>query len=323
MTWYSKLLIFVFAALVLVAGTFIIYKQIEISARQEAIENQVVAQKELADNILRSMSKYASKDDLEKFAKDGNINLEAINKDLDSLNANIIAINQTLTSSRAQVVTGGGSSHTTPNPNPVDPKNPDPYGYSKNRQVIEISEQFDNAKVPFGQVGFSAWQEKPWDYTIAARQYKVSTVIATDENQRHYVYNKFAVNVNGKDYDIKITQAQTLEQYPEAKFKWWNPRLFLGMSGGVNVSAVRGEAVPSLSLGVMSYGKFNSQPDISLLHLGVGYGMDTKRPTFLVTPVSYNVGKHIPLMNNLYVGPSVGINTSGDISVLGTLNVGL
>jgi hypothetical protein len=328
MDWKSKLLLFLFGTFVLCSVTFIIYKQMEISARQEAIEKQVVAQKELADNIMRSVSQYATKHDLESFAKDSNVNLEAIKKDLDSLNANLTAINHVLVSSRNQVVIGSGSSGTTPNPKPkpIDPNNPDPYGYTKNRQVIELSEQFDNTKVPIGNVGFSAWQEKPWDYTIYARQYKLTTVIGTDEDQRHYVYNKFTISSNNKDYDVKIEQSKTLEQYPEAKFRFWNPKLHMNVGGGVQVSTIppRGDASAGLSLGIMSYGKYRKSPDLSILQLGVGYQFDSQRPYVSVNPINYNVGKLLPgnIANNTYFGPTVQVNTAGNVLLGAGLSVG-
>lgn len=331
MSLTSKILLFLFGILMLCAGTFIIYKQIEISNRQSVIENSIIQQKELADNIMRSMSQYASKKDVEQFAKDQNVNLEAIKKDLETLNANLVAVNNVIVNSKGQNGSNQGSTHTTPNPEPkpVDPNNPDPYGYMSNRQEFELNEQFENVKVPFGKVGFSAWKEKPWDYSVQARTYSLTNTIGTDENQRHYVYNKVTVKVGDKNYDLKISSSQTKEEIPEAKFHFWNPRLYLGMDAGVRIATVpggppvRGEAAPSVNLSIMSYGRYKNQPDISVLQVGAGYGIDSQRPNLSLTPIMYNVGKHIPLMNNLYVGPSVHVNTGGDVSVMGGVRVGL
>lgn len=332
MTLTSKILLFLFGMLMLCAGTFIIYKQIEISNRQATIESSLVAQKELADNIMRSMSQYASKADVEQFAKDQNVNLDAIKKDLETLNANLVAVNNVIVNSKSQTGTGQSSTHVTPNPDPpkpIDPNNPDPYGYLSHRQEFELNEQFDNVAVPFGKVGFSAWKDKPWDYNIQARTYSLTNTIGTDENQRHYVYNKVTVKVGGKDYDLKIASAQTKEELPDAKFSFWNPRLYLGMDGGVRIATVpgagpvRGEASPNVNLSIMSYGRYKNQPDISVLQVGVGYGIDAQRPNLSLTPIMYNIGKSIPLMNNLYVGPTVHVNTGGDVAVMGGVRVGL
>lgn len=328
----TKILLFLFGILVLVAGTFVVYKQLEISRRQAAIENSLIEQKELAGNIMRAMSQYSTKEDLEKFGKDQKVDLDVIKKDLATLNANLIAINNFTASSKGQSGTGQSSTGTTPNPNPEQPNpaNPDPHGYLANRQEFELNEKFENVTIPFGKVGFSAWKDKPWDYSVAPRTYSVTNTIGTDENQRHYVYNKFSVKVGEKDYDLKITQSKTLEQFPEAKFSFFNPRLYLGMDGGVrfattpgSTAPVRGEASPNIGVAIMSYGRYKTQPDISVLQIGAGYSIDAQKPNLHLTPIMYNLGKHLPLMNNLYVGPSVNVNTSGDVGIMGGLRVGL
>lgn len=326
-----KIILIISGILVFCAGTFIIYKQIEMSNKQVAIETSIIAQKELADNIMRSMSQYSTKEDLDKFGKAHDINLDVIKKDLDGLNANLVAINSVIVSSKGQVGSGKGSTGTTPNPDPVkpiDPNNPDPFGYLSNRQEFELNEQFDNVAIPFGKVGFSAWKDKPWDYNIQSRSYNITNTIGTDENQRHYVYNKFSVKVGDKNYDLKIASAQTVEIFPEAKFSFWNPRIYLGLDGGIrmpttNVSTIRGEVSPNLNLSIMSYGRYKTQPDISVLQVGAGYGIDARKVNISLTPIMYNIGKFLPLMNNLYIGPSVNVNTSGDVGIMGGVRVGL
>lgn len=325
MSLSTKILIFLGFLAFMVLGSVIIYKQFEISARQEAIEKQMVAQKELQDNILRSMSQYATKEQIEDFAKQSNINLEEIKKDLKTLDANVTAINTVVAHSQGQAQTGVPSTGHTPNPTPgtVDPNNPDPFGYAKNRQFLNLNEKFSNVEVPIGQVGFSAWKDKPWDYTIHPRTYQATTVIGTDENQRHYVYNKLSMKVGDKSYDIKLDEAKTLEQYPEAKFSWFNPRIYLGIDAGANLTPPKAEAAPSVNLQLMSYGKYKNQPDLSILQVGVTYQLDSQKVGASVMPVGYNIGKHIPLMNNLYIGPSVHLNTDGNIGIMGGIRVGM
>lgn len=324
MTVSTKILIFVFAIFIVGTAGFVIYKQHEISARQDAIEKGIVAQRELADNILRSMSQYTTKKELEEFAKESNINLGAIRSDLEKLNANVVAINIAKSHSNGQVTNNVPSTNTNPgdNPNPP-PTEQDPYGYQKNQQILSINETFDNLSVPIGEVGFSAWKEKPWSLNIKPREYNSSTVIGMDENQRIYTYNKFSIKVDNKDYEIKISKGEVQQVYPEAKWSWWNPRLFLGFDGGVNIGKINGTAAPSLNVQIMSYGKYKNQPDFSILQIGGGYDIHNQKPGAVITPFSYNIGKHIPLLNNTYIGPSVLINTSGDISVLAGIRVGL
>lgn len=303
---------------------FVIYNQIQLRHQQDAIQTQLVEQKQLVDGIMRSQSQYATKDDIDKFAKDNNVNLSAIKDDLAKLNAQVTSINVVIASSHGQ---HGTHIPTTPgpvNPNPVDPKNPDPYGYMKAQQNLALNEDFGSVKVPFGTVGFSAWQEKPWSINIPQRDYNVATVVGTDENQRQYFYNKFSMTTGGKTYDIPIKSATTKQEYPSPKWSWWNPRLLMGLDGGINITNVKGEFTPSVSVGIMSYGQYKTTPDFSILEVGVGYGTVNKTAQVVVTPVAYNIGKNLfsPLMNNTYIGPSLQIGTDGSIGAGAGVRVG-
>jgi hypothetical protein len=325
MTLSTKILIWLGAILLVGALGFIIYTQIRISSRQDAIEQNVIAQKQLVDGIVRSQATWATRDDVEKYIKDNKINLKAIQDDLDKLHADVTAVNITIASSTGQhgifIPTKPGP--VNPNPQPIDPNNPDPFGYLARQQNLDLNEEFSTVKVPLGTVGFSAWQEKPWSIDIKARDYKMATVVGTDENQRMYFYNKFTVSVDNKDYEIPIKTATTQQVYPEAKFSWFNPRLYLGADGTVGLNPVKGEFIPSANIQIMSYGRYKTQPDFSILQVGAGYGVDAKRPQLVVTPVSYNIGKHIPLMNNLYLGPSLSVGTDGNVGIGGGIRVGL
>jgi hypothetical protein len=324
MPLYQKILIWVGAVLVVGALGFIIYKQQQISERQTMIEQNVIAQKQLVDGIVRSQTTWASREDIEKFIKDNGVNLRAIQDDLDKLHAEVSAVNVAVATSRGQT---GTHIPTKPgpntNPNPVDPKNPDPYGYMKQQQTLALNEDFGSVKVPIGSVGFSAWQEKPWNYDIKQREYRATTVVGTDENQRQYYYNKFTVKVDSKEYALPITTATAEQVYPEAKFSWWNPRLYLGADGAIGLNPVRGEFSPNVNLQVMSYGRYKTQPDWSILQVGAGYGTVSQRPQLTITPVSYNIGKPIPLIHNTYVGPSLSVGTDGNVFVGAGVRVGL
>src|SRR5678815_4156297 len=83
MPLYQKILIWLGAVVVVGALGFIIYKQNEISNRQTAIEQNIIASKQLVDGIVRSQSSWATREDMEKFIKDNGVNLRAIQDDLD------------------------------------------------------------------------------------------------------------------------------------------------------------------------------------------------------------------------------------------------
>lgn len=324
MSLSTKILLILAAFLTLGAASFIIYKQIEISNRQSAIETQIINQKQLTDNITRSLNQYTTKDDIEKFIKENNINLKVIQEDLSKLNASILAINTTNIHSNGSKGSNIPSTSTGPaNPNPQT--NPtDQYGYLKTQQNFKLNEKFANVTVPIAEVGFSAWKKEPWTENILPRTYKSSSVIAIDENQRHIIYNKFSIEVDGKSYDITLDKAETKEVYPEAKFSLWNPRFFMNGNFLANLSNMQPEISPGLSVGFMSYGRYLNTPDFSLLHIGVSYGLQSNKPSFNFAPINYNIGKLLPgnLVSNTYVGPSMQVNTSGNVMIGAGFSIG-
>lgn len=291
-----------------------------VATKQTAIEKSIVEMKQLSDGIVRSQAKYVSRDDLEDFGKKLNINLSAIQQDLEVLGANLQGINSVIVSSSGSHHTNLPSTSTTPNnaSNTIDS-----YGYLKNQQTIVINEPFENDNVPFGEATFSAWKDKPWGLDIYKRQYNITTVIGQDENGRHYTYNKFTIEAKGKTYTVLIRDSKFEEVYPEAKFRF-SPRLYLGVDGGVVVNPnPKAEMTPNIQVSFFSYGKTTIDPDWSLLGLGLGYETQIDRPVIILSPVSYNLGHHLPLVNNLHVGPSVSIDTAGGIGILGGIRVGL
>lgn len=334
MTLTTKILLFLFGIVVVGVSGFVVYKTHEMSVRQDAIEKQVVAQQQLADNITRSMAQWTTKADLAQFAKDNQVNLDTINDNLGKLNASLSAINVSSTHSNGQVASNLASTQVVPNTNPSEPTvecngtqipcpNADPFHYQANEQVLALDEQFGQLKVPFGTVGFSAAQQLPWNINIAPRQYNSVTVLGTDENQRTYAYNKFTIHVNDKDYEVPVTTSEIKQIYPEPKFSLFNPRLFFGVDAGIDFAAPPKPAViPNLTVQVMSYGRYKNQPDFSILQIGAGYDINSLKPTALIAPIEYNVGQHIPLMTNLFIGPALQISPDGNFKATIGAHVG-
>lgn len=333
----TKILITISVIVILCLFSFIIYKQIEISKQQRAIETEVVKQKELVDGITRSMSEYASKKDMEKFIKDNGVNLKAIQEDLQKLHAEIRSVNTITVVSNGYNGNNLPSSNTGPN-NPNSTTNPvvtcngkelscpnqDQYGYLQKRQNLILQEPFGTTNVPFGEVGFSAWQPNPWNLKIFPRSYHVTSVVGVDENQRQYFYNKFTINVDGKQYDIKIDTAITKQEYPEAKLSWWNPRLFLTTGLSLNMDAkINGNI--GTTIGFISYGKFKTTPIFSILQLGVGYQTFSNKPSLIINPFNFNIGTLISngLINNTYIGPSIQLDVGSNTFIGINIGVGL
>jgi len=336
MTLSTKILIAISAIVAICLSAIIIYKQIEISDRQKAIETEVVKQKDLAGNITRSMNEYATKKDIESYIQNSNLNLKAIQDDMKLLSAEISAVNDYTIDSIGYHKTNISSTHTgETNPDPKIPTvecngqqipcpNTDSFGYLTDQQMLKLYEPFVNVNVPIGEVGFSAWQQKPWEVKILPRTYHMTSVVGTDENQRQYFYNKVSVNVDGKSYDVKISTATTKQEYPEASFNWWNPRLFFTVGDSINISQLKNSNNIGLLFSSISYGKFKLNPVFSLMQIGISYETNTSKPAIIVNPINYNLANSISsnFIQNTYVGPSIQIDFNSNFYFGGNISIG-
>jgi hypothetical protein len=309
---------------------------IDSKAQRDAMHQEMVEMKRLSDNIVRSQAKYVSKEDFKKFAKESGIKLDEIRDDLDEKDAQIKALSNVLVASLGRKQSGLGSSGTTPRPpgepgdpriptipcNGIDVECPDPFGYLTNSQHLALTEPFPkNQEVPIGSVTFDAWKEKPWSIDIRQRNYHITTVIGQDKRGRHYTYHKFEIGVDGKRYPVEIKDAQLVEEFPEASFSWWNPRVGIGMHGGIafNTSGsdgvVGGVAVPSLSFSPFSYGQTETKPTWVFGRIGVGADVANKTVSFSLAPAMWNIGTEVEFIQNTYLGPVIGADIDGRINV--------
>lgn len=332
MSTWVKILLAVFGVLMVSAIGFIIYQQHEMSVLQQQMNTSVVAQKQLIDSITRSSSQYVSKADLDAFAAANGVSMAALQSDLKTLNATISGVNTIAVNSGGVHQTGVGSTSTTPTTNPLlanvlcDGKEmscPDPYGYQTNMQNLILNEPFGTTQVPIGTVGFSASQKNPWTINTYPRTYNITNILSTDQNGKQYVYNKFSINANNKDYAVNITNSKFEQQLPAASLSWFNPRLIIGADAGYDITKIRGEFTPNISVGFISYGQTKAQPSWSFAEVGVGYGTVGKTLDIQIAPAQYNLGQHLTFIRNTYVGPVVGIGINGDFSVGAGLRVGL
>ncbi|KKN60988.1 hypothetical protein LCGC14_0526130 [marine sediment metagenome] len=297
------------------------------------LQSQLVEMKQLQDGIVRSQAKYASKEDIEKLAKDIDLNLAAIEDDLEGFNAKVQGISVLLAQSIGRDQTDVPSTSTRPKP--VDVPTPficpgtgepceDSYGHLTNAQLLALSELFpDGLEVPIGDVTFESWKENPWTTLQHPRDYHVTTVLGQDEDGRHYTYHKFEIGVAGERHTVPITNSEFIEEYPEPSFHWWNPRVGIGVYGGVGFntsplpdeSVVLGAVSPTVSFSPFSYGKTKVKPDWVFARVGVGYDLVQRSVSFSIAPAMLNLGTEIDFVQSTYIGPVVGADTDGNVSV--------
>lgn len=287
--------------------------------------------KQLRDDIVRSQSQQASKKDIEAFASNSNIDLNPIRDDLSRINAEIKGIQNVTVRTPGYVGKNLPSSSVVPREGSIptvfcpgtNVECPDTYGYMSNGQVLKLTEPTtDKKEIPFGDVQFKAWERKPWNLRILPRNYSVTSVMGEDEDGKRYAYHKFVVNVDGKTYPISIDDAKLIEEKPESKFRF-NPSLYFGLDFGSYVyPGFALEVMPNIQISLFSYGKTKINPDWTFLGLGLGFGSQTETLGFVLTPFRYNVARHLPMVKNLYLGPTVSVNSVGGFAIMAGIAVG-
>lgn len=317
MSWRNKVIIGIsFIVIISVLLLIIKFQHDEIN-KLNILKKSIKEQKQLSNKTIRAKSSLVSNKNFNKIIKNNDINKREIEKDL---NTKIKGISKVKIKTKGYNVSNIPSSKVTKNLNPTI--NEDKYNYLLNRQVLNLNEPFIDNKIPFGEVGFSAWKATPWDLKIKKREYNLTNILTQDEDGRHYIYNKFNIVVDNKKYDVKINKANFVEKLPEAKFRF-NPRLYLGLHSGAYVTKPNFALIPNLQVVLFSYG--NTKPDSDWVFLGAGLGYESinRELNFNIVPVGYNVGHNLPLVNNIFISPIISADLKGNIIISFGIQVGL
>jgi hypothetical protein len=119
----------------------------------------------------------------------------------------------------------------------------------------------------------------------------------------------------GNLYPIKLTEVKWAKNKISHKsFSFLNPRL--GLSGVFTNDFF----APTLDLSIASYGRTNVDMDWRFLTFGAGISNTDEEDddfVFSFSPAQWNFGKAVPLINNAFIGPSIGWaggNTSFGVS---------
>ena len=321
MDWKIKTAIIGSSLVFVTALGFIIKIQNDTITKLKIIETSVMESKNLGDNIVRAQSAYVTQKDLETLIKEQKLDLSTIKQDLSVLGANVKAFQTVKVVTPGFNSSGISTSVVTKDPTPQTAK---PEKYNGTTQWLDLTEPFGGGTVPvpFGKAGFSAGQDKPWSLTVEPRTYRADTVLGEDEDGRHFAYSKMFIDVNGKSYTVPIAENKIMEEYPSSKFGF-DPRLYLGVDGGMIMQNSSGEIMPNLGVSFFSYGTGKSNPEWNFLTLGLGYASQSGSVAAFLSPVNYNVGKVLPLVDNMFVGPSVSIDMNKNVGLFIGIRVGL
>lgn len=176
----------------------------------------------------------------------------------------------------------------------------------------------DGSKLPVGWFKYHPdWEgdDKAVQYHYPL-EYYVRTVRTEQEDgtfthhTEAWLENNFVKSTKGIKFPVDLKDVQW-EERPIVDKKWrWNPRL--GLGGGFTSTAL----FPSIDISLASYGRTKTDMDWRFLTVGLGAaGWGDNSDTTVIgsfTPVQYNVGRWIPLAKNIFVGPTMSVDSESD-----------
>jgi len=158
--------------------------------------------------------------------------------------------------------------------------------------------------------------ENQWKYGIYQLDYKSEVIQSEQRDGQINTYTKIWFENNkrkqSKGYEVPITISSS--QYSQLKketteFYWWAPHISLNLDATYS-SETDMIGAGGLSINLMGYGR--TKNDLIWKFVEFGASTNGDDTYFKFSPVAYNIGEHIPLVSNTFLGPFVGYSIDGD-----------
>jgi hypothetical protein len=300
------------------------------------LRTEVTQFKQLTDTLVRSSTTWATKGDLEKnlegmLTKE---DLSALEKDLNKLDAKLVAVGRLVGVIDKKVSLLEASDNVIPSDNPPeicdDGRLVDVHKYTQNIQVKKLE---DSNKAPVAEVKFDASKSTPWQYEIFGKEFRLTTILGKQDNGQMSFHHKLQYSVPDKGpevYDVKIISSDYIQASLKNKMFWFNPIIDLDFFVGGRVATFAtgpgrsGELVSAgidLGLSLSSYGETKSDSLIRAFRFGLGYDAERRAGRLSLSPLTFNIGKPLPVLTNLYLTPMFAIDTAGGFTL--TLGAGV
>lgn len=188
-------------------------------------------------------------------------------------------------------------------------------------QVVIKKQMSDGSEMPWSWAMYSPNVEKD-KWTTGTYPAKIHTKIALGEDKESggrkdaYVESYMTSDIfnddKGKKFPVEIDSIEWVEKPPQEKSFMFNPRFSLGVG-------VQEQLFGAFEFSFFSYGKTKGDMDWRLLSLGFGVNSDDKY--LYVAPIEYNIGKPLPLMENLFLAPFIGFDEDSNTVWGGTIQI--
>jgi hypothetical protein len=297
------------------------------------LRGEITEFKQLTDTLVRSSTEWVTRDDLEATlassltARD----LEALYKDIRRLEARLVGVGTTVGVLAGTIM----APHPSPEQGEVNPhveeagdgRLIDVHRYTERPQIDLLR---DANQASLARVTFDASRAQPWSAEVFERNYLLTTVVSEKESGQLILHHnlRYTTSADGdKEFPVALSSSEFKQTPLASKFHWLNPRLDMGVFAGLTAQEVPifGDndtlASVGLDLGVSlsSYGETRLDSWWRFFRLGAGYNANRRAFQMSFSPALFNLGKVAPLITDLGVGPNVGVDTGGGL----TVNLGL
>lgn len=301
------------------------------------LRSEITEFKQLTETLARSSTKWTTKDDLKDSLKHllTAEDLKELQKDIRRQSARISAVGRTVGQINGRIAKLEESDQQGEvNENVAkcdDGRLIDTHRYTERTQTKRVK---DSNEASVADVTFNAAKKKPWDYKLFGKNYNLTTVVSKKESGQLNFHHtlKYQTEADGnKEYPIKLASSEFQQVQLGNKMYWLNPQLDLGVYAGIKALDVPvfgnnktlGSVGVDLGLSLSSYGENKVDSWWRFLRIGAGYNANRRAFQASLSPALFNLGKVLPLINNLYIGPSVGLDTGGGMTINLGLGVGL
>jgi len=176
----------------------------------------------------------------------------------------------------------------------------------------------DGSEIPWGWAMYSPNVTKSPKWTTGTYPLKIHTKIALGEDKESggrkdayvesYLTSDIFIADKGKKFPVEIDSIQWIEKPPQPNSFMFNPRLSLGF--GYATGGEDDSGFGSIEASFFSYGETKGDMDWRFISVGLGVGSDSQ--FMYLAPVEYNIGKPLPMMENLFLSPFVGLDDDSE-----------
>lgn len=297
------------------------------------LRGEVSEFKHLTETLARASTKWTTKDDLKNSLKEMLTaeDLKELQKDIRKQGAKLSAVGRTVGRLDGRIAKLEESDRQGEINQEVvkcdDGRLVDVHRYTERTQTKRLQ---DSNTASVADVTFDAAKKKPWDYKLFGKKYNLTTVVSKkDSGQLNFHHTlKYQTEVDGdKQFPISIASSEFKQVQLGSKMYWLNPRLDIGIYAGIkalDVSVFGNDPTlasvgADLGLSVSSYGENKLDSWWRFFRFGAGYNANRRAFQLSFAPALFNLGKVLPLISNMYIGPNLGIDTGGGM----TVNLGL